>query len=801
MTDRPSAAATTPPRARADACAPSRPHALHRFLALLLALLAGVSIAHADPDPYVFESHAPGDLGGGLAVGTNPVGLTFRLLERTALSEIGVHARGNGTTTVYAALHRLATPETVPDVAGDSRLIGTTLLQPGTTTADVAGPLAVTLEPGWYAITVGIGRYGATASTWATTVPNVCATWPCPTQAGQTVGPYTVNATTNARSLQGTTVRIFARGQTLPPSPPAATAFLVESARPSAWKSTQTSGMVSPGRAVAVRFTIDRAARARRVGAWMFSGAGNVYAAIVRIPGPTANAPFPGTAAFTNALVGSAVFDVGNAVDEYGADLPDLALAPGAYALVIGSGLFGASGSALMQSVVDQIVIDDASLWNSQWGPFWAPATPTDHYNVRLTGIVPELSAEAIAFGDVPLGVTATRTVTVRNLRAGDLHLGGIALAAGSETAFGLDADVAACAGTTVPALGQCTFSLHFTPDALGAHAAQVEVESDGVPATFAVAASGSGIPAWIVTPAAGVHGSIAPATPQIVGAGATLAFTLTPDDGYHVDTVGGSCGGTLAGNVYTIAAASADCTVEASFALDPPTAFAPVGGSPQSAEVDAVFAAPLQVRVANAAGIGVPGVTVSFTVPASGASALVAASSTTGADGVASVEARANTIAGDYAVTAAVAGLAGAASFQLHNEAGAPVQLAVAAGTPQSAVVDSDFAQPLAVRVTDAHDNPVGGVAVAFAAPASGASAIVAASAPTGADGIAQVDARANTVAGSYTVTASSPALQGSASFALQNTAGPPAHVVATGGVAQSAVVESAFAEPLALR
>ncbi|HEU4664041.1 MAG TPA: Ig-like domain-containing protein [Dokdonella sp.] len=774
MTDRLSVAAAPPTRARTDSRAHSRVHAFHRILAILLALfalLAGASIAHADPDPYVFESHAPGDLGGGLAVGTNPVGLTFRLLERTALSEIGVHARGNGTTTVYAALYRIATPETVPDVAGDSRLVGTTLLQPGTTTADVAGPLAVTLEPGWYAITIGIGRYGATASSWATTLPNVCATWPCPTQAGQTIGPYTVNATTNARSLQGTTVRIFARGQALPPSPPSATDFLVESARPTAWKSTQTSGSVSPGRAVAVRFAVDREARVRRVGAWMFSGNGTVYAAIVRTAGPGANAPFPGTAAFASALVGSAVFDAGNGADEYGADLPDLALAPGSYALVIGSGLFGASGSALMLSVVDQIVIDDAQLWNSQWGPFWAPATPTDHYDVRLTGIVPELSADAIDFGDVPLGVTATRTVTVRNLRAGDLHLGGIALAAGSADAFGLDADVAACAGATLPALGECTFSLHFTPDALGAHAAQIGIASDGVPAAFAVAASGAGIPAWVVTPSAGLHGSITPATPQIVGAGATFAFTLTADDGYHIDTVGGSCGGSLAGNVYTIAAASADCTVEANFALDPPSAFEAIGGSPQSAEVDALFAAPLQVRVTNAAGLGVPGVTVAFAAPASGASALVAASATSDADGVASVEARANTIAGDYTVTASVVGVAGAASFQLHNEAGPPAQLAVAGGTPQSAVVDSDFAQPLALRVSDAHDNPVAGATVAFAAPASGASAsLSAATATTDADGFAAVGATANASVGSYDVSATVAGAAQAAVFALQN-------------------------------
>ncbi|MGN6518075.1 MAG: Ig-like domain-containing protein [Dokdonella sp.] len=759
----------------------SRIRAFGRAAALLLAFVAFATIAHADPDPYVFESHAPGDFGGGLAVGPNPVGITFRLLQRTAISEIGIHARGDGVQTVYAALYQLATPETVPDVAGDSRLIGTTLLQPSATVTDVSAPLAVTLEPGWYAIMAGTGRHGATATTWAITLPNVCATWPCPTQASQTVGPYTVNATTNARSLQGTTVRIFARGQALPPVPPSTTDFLFESARPSAWKSTQTSGSVTPGRAVAVRFSVDREARLRRVGAWMFLGSGNVYAAIVRIASPTTSPPLPGTSAFTNALVGSAVIDVGAGADEYGADLPDLALAPGSYALVFGSGLFGAQGSALMLSVVDQIVVGDAQLWDTNWG-IWAPSS-IDHYAVRLTGIVPELAATPVAFGDVPLGVEATRTVTVRNLRQGDLHLAGITLNDGAAAGFALDADVATCATATLPVHGECTFSLHFTPAALGARAARIDIASDGGPDSAAVTASGKGIPAWMVVPGAGPHGSIAPATPQVVGDGGSIAFTLSPDPGYHVDTIAGTCSGTLSGLVYTVASVHADCTIDAQFSLDPPSTLTSLGGSPQTTGVDTVFAVPLQVRVTNDAGIGVPGVTVAFSAPAGGASALVAASASTDMDGVASVDARANTIAGSYAVSASVAGIAGAASFELHNTAGPPAHMTITGGAAQATVVESVFAEPLALRVSDAYDNPVGGVAVTFAAPAGGASATLSSTgALTDADGRAAVGATANANVGKYQVTASVAGGAAPAAFALQNLAPDIALVVAIG-------------------
>ena len=68
------------------------------------------------------------------------------------------------------------------------------------------------------------------------------------------------------------------------------------------------------------------------------------------------------------------------------------------------------------------------------------------------------------------------------------------------------------------------------------------------------------------VTPSAGAGGSIAPAVAQSVPHNQTTAFTLTPQAGFAVAAVNGTCGGTLAGNVFTTAAVTDDCTVEASF-------------------------------------------------------------------------------------------------------------------------------------------------------------------------------------------------------------------------------------------
>lgn len=73
-------------------------------------------------------------------------------------------------------------------------------------------------------------------------------------------------------------------------------------------------------------------------------------------------------------------------------------------------------------------------------------------------------------------------------------------------------------------------------------------------------------IDSYTVTPSAGPGGSISPATPQTVDHDQTWQFTLIPDPGHAIDTVGGSCGGSLSGDVYTTDPVTEDCTVEAGF-------------------------------------------------------------------------------------------------------------------------------------------------------------------------------------------------------------------------------------------
>lgn len=72
-------------------------------------------------------------------------------------------------------------------------------------------------------------------------------------------------------------------------------------------------------------------------------------------------------------------------------------------------------------------------------------------------------------------------------------------------------------------------------------------------------------------------QGTVTPTT-QNVDYGATATVTLAPAQGYHTVSASG-CGGTLSGNTYTTGPVTADCAVEAVFAVDRHTVSAVVEG------------------------------------------------------------------------------------------------------------------------------------------------------------------------------------------------------------------------------
>jgi hypothetical protein len=208
---------------------------------------------------------------------------------------------------------------------------------------------------------------------------------------------------------------------------------------------------------------------------------------------------------------------------------------------------------------------------------------------------------------------------------------------------------------------------------------------------------------------------------PDELGAGSVLQFLLDNGDSVWYDD--GIVAKDLAESRFK-KATSIEVSVDVAY---PAASLAVVAGTPQSAAVLHAFDTPLQVSVQDAYGHGVAGVSVGFAAPAAGASAsLSAASATTDAQGLASISATANSVAGGYTIVASINGVAVSASFALTNTASAAAVISATTGTPQSAIVGQPFASALGVHVGDANGNPIQAAVVTFAVPASGASAML---------------------------------------------------------------------------
>lgn len=278
--------------------------------------------------------------------------------------------------------------------------------------------------------------------------------------------------------------------------------------------------------------------------------------------------------------------------------------------------------------------------------------------------------------------------------------------------------------------------------------------------------------------------------------AGATVTFSAPASGasgifagGVHTATTNASgvatapvfTANTVAG-AYTVTAAVGSLTTSPGFSLTntagAAAAIVATAGTPQTATVNTAFATNLAATVSDTYGNLVSGATVTFTAPSSGAGGAFAGgvnTATTNASGVATAAVfTANTTAGSYTVTAAAGAVTTSPGFALTNQAGAAATIKTAGGTPQTATINTAFAQRLTASVKDSFGNPVAGVTVTFTAPASGASGTFAGgvnTAKTSATGVATAPVfTANGTVGSYTVTAKVGTLVTSPGFALTN-------------------------------
>ncbi len=130
-------------------------------------------------------------------------------------------------------------------------------------------------------------------------------------------------------------------------------------------------------------------------------------------------------------------------------------------------------------------------------------------------------------------------------------------------------------------------------------------------------------------------------------------------------------------------------------------------GGNSQQATLGTAFAAPLVVTVSSPYGEPVAGGVVTFTGPATGASATLPGGDTRTIDasGQASIAVAANSIPGSYTLSASAAGAA-STSFALTNEQGPPAQIMIHTQPSARATAGQAFATQPVIYVEDQSGN-----------------------------------------------------------------------------------------------
>jgi len=347
---------------------------------------------------------------------------------------------------------------------------------------------------------------------------------------------------------------------------------------------------------------------------------------------------------------------------------------------------------------------------------------------------------------------------------------------------------------------------------------------SDGCPITTAV----TGVPVTFTAPATGASVTFAASGSSTLTVGADATGSASAQMLTANDTPGS----------YTVTATSAYGSV--SFALTNsangiPATVTPLTPSGQHATVNSRYGQPLAVRVLDANGNPVVGVTVTFSLGSAGnggaggggGSAAAAGASfddgsgqatvTTNSAGVATSPGfTANSTSGAFTATATVGRVTEPARFALRNLAAKPHTITPDGSAAVTATIASHYARRLRARVRDADGRPLAGVTVTFtlgststagaSAGSGGAGATFSggssqATATTGAHGIATSPRlAANDQAGSFTATASASGARGIALFHLHNHAGTPSTVTAGVGASQTTTTGTRFAIALAV-
>jgi FG-GAP repeat len=255
---------------------------------------------------------------------------------------------------------------------------------------------------------------------------------------------------------------------------------------------------------------------------------------------------------------------------------------------------------------------------------------------------------------------------------------------------------------------------------------------------------------AWVFTRSGGVWTQLGS---KLVGTGAVAGLT---EQGYAVGIsgdattagVGGWSDNNDVGATWIFVSGISASATQLAFIQQPTNAVAGQAINP---------AVTVQLKDSGGSPVAQAGVTITMSLSSGTGTLGGTLSQVTDASGLATFNNLSINLAGSKQLTADPVSLTPAASSAFTITAAAATSIVATGGTPQSTPINTPFAQPLQVLVTDTFGNPVVGAVVTYSAPGSGASASIGngGSATTNLSGVASVTATANGTTGTYQVTA----------------------------------------------
>ena len=220
------------------------------------------------------------------------------------------------------------------------------------------------------------------------------------------------------------------------------------------------------------------------------------------------------------------------------------------------------------------------------------------------------------------------------------------------------------------------------------------------------------------------------------------------------------------------------------------------VSGANQSAPVLTTLA-PIQVQVSDPyTGVGIPGVTVTFSDGGKGGTFNPPSFGSDGS-GYVSTSYTFSKTAGNYTITASSAN-AGSLSFTETALPGPPTKMITYSGNRQSGQAGSILPKPLGVKIEDAYNNGVPGITATFV-DRSHSGTLNPSTAVSNAKGIATVSYQLPNTAGTYKLAAS--ALTFSAQFTEFATGSALANLIAVSGNNQTAPVNTTLPQHLVVQ